>query len=295
MNNVPYQIGGTNMIFITGDTHGGTPLWTGDRYNGYMRRFGRHFPQKSKLTRDDTVIICGDFGGVFALDRGENTKENYLWLKGIVSEEILTKKYQAEEKHLDWLQAQPFTTVFVDGNHENHFRLQSFPVVKWSGGLSHRIRDNVFHLQRGEIFTIEGHTFWAFGGASSHDMPDGAFDATQYENPAVEYKRWIKDGKMFRVKNLSWWEQELPSDEEMEHGRATLAAHNNKVDFILSHAAPGFLVRNMKYMETDYLNDYFDEIAGNIQFDRWFFGHYHDNRSFENDKYEMLYDHIIPL
>ena len=42
------------MIYVTGDTHS---------------RFGRfntdNFPEQKKLTKDDVVIICGDFGGVW--------------------------------------------------------------------------------------------------------------------------------------------------------------------------------------------------------------------------------------
>ena len=49
------------------------------------------------MTKEDYVIICGDFGGV--------------WNKEVENK---------EEKHLlDWLEEKPFTTLFVDGNHEN--------------------------------------------------------------------------------------------------------------------------------------------------------------------------------
>ena len=40
------------MIFVTGDTHGD------------FSRFGsKRFPQAKATTREDAVIICGDFGG----------------------------------------------------------------------------------------------------------------------------------------------------------------------------------------------------------------------------------------
>ena len=39
------------MVFITGDTHGD------------FRRFGMEFfPEQKQMTKDDYVIICGDFG-----------------------------------------------------------------------------------------------------------------------------------------------------------------------------------------------------------------------------------------
>ena len=43
------------MVFITGDTHGDFSRFSPDR-----------FPEMKTMTKADTVIICGDFGGIFA-------------------------------------------------------------------------------------------------------------------------------------------------------------------------------------------------------------------------------------
>jgi hypothetical protein len=56
------------------------------------------------MTKADYVIICGDFDGVWAKD--EESKE--------------------EKYNLDWLNNKPFTTLFVDGNHENIDWLNSY-------------------------------------------------------------------------------------------------------------------------------------------------------------------------
>ena len=43
------------MIYITGDTHG-----------EFKYRFNtENFPEQREMTKDDYVIICGDFGGVW--------------------------------------------------------------------------------------------------------------------------------------------------------------------------------------------------------------------------------------
>ena len=84
-----------------------------------------------------------------------------------------TKK---EKYNLDWLEDRSFTTLFVDGNHENFDRLYSMPAAKWRGGKVHFIRPSVIHLMRGQIFHIEGRTFWTFGGAGSHDIQDGILE-----------------------------------------------------------------------------------------------------------------------
>ena len=71
------------MIYITGDIHGDP-----------FRLSTDVFPEQKEMTKDDYVIICGDFG--------------VIWQQ---------KKNKLEEKLLDWLEERPFTTLFVDGNH----------------------------------------------------------------------------------------------------------------------------------------------------------------------------------
>ena len=45
------------MIYITGDCHGN------------FERFDPHiFPEQSEMTKDDYVVICRDFGGVWDRD-----------------------------------------------------------------------------------------------------------------------------------------------------------------------------------------------------------------------------------
>ena len=110
------------------------------------------------MTRDDFVIVCGDFGGIWA-DRPE---ERY-WL--------------------NWLEQKKFTLLFVCGNHENFERLYNeFPVVDFHGGKAHRIRENIFHLMRGSVFELCGKKIFAFGGASSHDISDGILDPKDFAN-----------------------------------------------------------------------------------------------------------------
>ena len=128
------------MIYITGDTHSDFTRFTEDQ-----------FPIQSEMTKKDYVIICGDFGGVWTFE----------------------EESHREKEALNWLNNKSFTTLFVDGNHENFTRLYSYPVEEWHGGKVHKIRDSVLHLMRGEIFDIDGKKFFTFGGAKSHDIQDG--------------------------------------------------------------------------------------------------------------------------
>lgn len=189
------------MIYVTGDCHQN------------FRKFNtKIFPEQKEMTKEDYVIICGDFGGV--------------WNKEVENK---------EEKHLlDWLEEKPFTTLFVDGNHENFDRLYSYPVELWHRGKVHKIRPSVIHLMRGQIYEIDGKSFFTFGGASSHDIESGILDP---EDPDFkEKKKWLdREWRSYRVNHITWWAQELPSEEEMQEGRANLAAHDNQVDFIVTH------------------------------------------------------------
>ena len=171
------------MIYVTGDCHGN------------FRRFqSKCFPEQANMTKDDTVIITGDFGGVWFGD-------------------------SRDDETLDWLERLPFTLAFVCGNHENYDALERYPVAEWHGGKVHRIRPHVLHLMRGQIFELEGYRFFTMGGAKSHDIEDGILepDAPDFERRLVMRQR--KPRARYRINHISWWAQELPSDEEYPEAR----------------------------------------------------------------------------
>ena len=235
------------MVYVTGDCHADYRRFSTDR-----------FPDQKGMTRDDIVIVCGDFG---------------IWHD------------DAEERYwLKWLNNKPFTTVFVDGNHENFDRLYSdeFPVVDFHGGKAHQIRKHIYHLMRGYMFEFDGKKFWCFGGASSHDIQDGILDPANFNSVkelVAEIKNWQMHGKMFRINRVSWWEQELPTQDEMDFGLKVLEENDFKVDYIISHCCPQEVASFLGYHGPDILTQYFNEIAHRTKFSKWFFGHYHREES----------------
>lgn len=252
-------------VYITGDIHGDPTRFSTDSF--YEQK---QFPGDKG---ENTVIILGDCGLVW--DSIRNKQEEY-WL--------------------DWLENKPFTTVFVDGNHDNFDRLYTYPIKQWHGGNVREIRPHVLHLQRGEIFTIENHKFFAFGGASSHDVQDGILD-TNDPDFRKKMKALDKQGKyMYRIKGLSWWEEELPTDEEMDNGIDNLKKCGNKVDYIITHCASSSTAALISHgiYRPDKLTRYFEEIRNKVDFSRWFMGHYHVNRAI-NDKEIILYEQIIRI
>ena len=114
-------------------------------------------------TKDDFVIICGDFG--FWDESGEQK----YWRK--------------------WLSHKPFTTLWVDGNHENYDLLKTYPVEQWKGGNVQFIAPDIIHLMRGQIFEIEGLRFFTFGGATT--CPGGRRRCRIKMNSRKDFEVWI--------------------------------------------------------------------------------------------------------
>lgn len=246
-------------IFITGDVHGD------------FSRFKKEiFYEQEAMTKDDYMIICGDFGGVW--DGSPN------------------------ERHwLDWLEAKPFTTLFVSGNHENFDMLAELPKERWHGGEVQRVRPSVLHLMRGQVYDIEGKKFFTMGGASSHDISGGILEP---DDP--EYRKKLRQlnasGALYRVNHRSWWAAELPSEEEYQTARASLEKCGWKVDYIVTHCCPTSMQDELSggAYKGDHLTDFLDEVARRCQFRYWFFGHYHDDGVI-GEKYVLLYRQIAEL
>ena len=199
-------------------------------------------------TAADTLIVCGDFGFLY-YDNDEETA------------------------FLDRIeQTLPFTVCFVDGNHENFSMIDRYPVETWHGGQVHRIRKNVLHLMRGQVFSIEEKTFFTFGGAYSID-------------------------RYMRVRDVSYWEEELPTDDEYKRAVAVLKANGMRVDYVLTHTAPLEIVRRMGYVPDPHgmeLEGFLEYIMYEASFTHWFFGHWHEDRTVM-DRFTALWTDVVCL
>ena len=225
-------------IYITGDIHGNPRRLS----NKNLRLLGL------EITEGDKVIVCGDFG----LPWYDDVEDEY-WL--------------------NWLEEKPFEILFVDGNHENFDLLYQFPVEERYGGKVHRVRSNVYHLMRGEIYEIEGKTFFAFGGATSVD-------------------------RHCRIEFVSWWSQENFSRDEFENAVENLEKVDFTVDYVLTHTAPKRFIVNSTDI-TSYIDNcptvqMLSGLEKMLIYKKWFFGHYHDNKNV-NDKEILIYEQIIRI
>ena len=252
------------MIYITGDTHGEYGRFSNKR----MKKHGM------ELTEKDYVIVCGDFGLCWAKDR--------------------TFEYNCKN-----LAEKKYTILWIQGNHENYDMISEYPIEEWHGGkVRHIVRDKIILLERGQVFEIDGKTFFTFGGASSHDIQGGILNKNDI-NYDDEHRKAIRSGLPFRIKNESWWEQELPKDDEMEEGRNNLTKCNYKVDYVLTHCCSTTIQELLdkgpgQLLKADILTDYLQEIEEKLQYKHWYFGHYHMDQDVDN-KHSLLYHAIVPL
>lgn len=246
------------MVFATGDCHGN------------FQRFGmRNFPGQKAMDRSDYIIICGDFG--FWSD----TPEDEYWL--------------------NWLEEKPFTTLWVDGNHENFTMLNELPVHEWHGGKVHFIRPHVIHLMRGQLYDIDGYTFFTMGGAQSHDIEDGILDPEAPDFKETLRRLHSQGRRRFRVLGRSWWPEELPSDQEYLTALETLERAKWKADYVITHCAPTGIARTMnRHYEPDALTDFLELVNKKLDFHYWICGHYHDNRNL-TAKHILLWEQIVQI
>ena len=128
------------------------------------------------MTKDDYVIICGDFG------YWDDSGEQRYWRK--------------------WLTEKSFTLLWVDGNHENYDMLKRIPAVSWKGGKAQFITPSIIRLMRGQVYDIGGVRFFTFGGAASHDIDGGILEP---DDPDFKRKKKELDRgwKPYRVNHVS--------------------------------------------------------------------------------------------
>jgi len=241
-------------IYVTGDTHG---------FRDIKKLNSRSFIKGKNLTKEDYVVICGDFGLLWTTDpKNQVYKEHKFWL--------------------EWLTNKQWTTLVVDGNHENMDMFAELEVVNKFGGAVGKYNDSIFHLRRGEIYDIDDKKILTMGGATSVDKEWRLRNEAKY-------------GK-------TWWEGELWSRDQEDNCFNNLKNSNFKVDYVLSHTAPisvinDMFVSNWAFSQKieDPVSKLFEFIYKNykLEFKKWYFGHFHEDKT--SGKFTCLFDSIKKL
>ena len=230
------------MVYICGDTHNIIDI---DKLDVESWEDGAF------LTKNDYLIVAGDFGLIWDLQQSKR-----------------------EQELIEWYNSKPWTTLFIDGNHENFNRLFSdeFPEIEMFGSKVKKISDSIFYLQRGNIYTIDRMTFFTFGGGQSID-------------------------KNRRHPNVSWWPQEIPDYEETNHAIQSLLSVQNCVDVIITHTCSNESFEELaNHFDFSYksdseksLKDFFSWVQENVSYAKWYFGHFHADYNLSVGNQHALY------
>ncbi len=206
-------------------------------------------------TKKDYLIVCGDFGGVWA---GDNVR-------------------QRGKRDLDVLREMsetcPCTILFVDGNHENFDLLHKYPKTTLLGGNVSEIYNDIFWLHRAEVFKIGASKIFTLGGGTSHDV--------EYRIPGVS---WWQDEELNREeidKAISVLE-----DNDWKVDYIITHAGPSTARYILYG-------QNCVYYPEGH-SSVLEEIYRRAEFKHWYMGHYHEDRQL-NDRMTVLYDSVIKL
>lgn len=233
---IPKENGDRIMIYCCADIHGSLDIKKIELWE-----------EEVCPSRNDYLIILGDWGAIWY---------GNWW----------------DEPMIAYWDEKPYRVLFIDGNHENHKALDTYPIVHWNGGRAHLIGSNILHLMRGEIFTIDNKTFFCMGGGRSMDAP-------------------------LRTEGKSWWPEEMPSKQDYDNGLDNLEKYRFKVDYILTHTTDTFTLKLINsYYEQDELSQYLNILKSkhNLQYKHHYFGHYHIDAKL-TPKETCLYDKIIKI
>lgn len=218
-------------IYITGDSHG---------------KYPRLLEMIKLAKKGDYIIVCGDWG--------------YLW-----------DNDESEQNLLDDIErTQEWTMLFVDGNHENFPAIYSYPEEIWCGGKVHRIRSNIIHLCRGQVYTINDKKIFTMGGGYSVD--------SYMREPGISV----------------WPEDEMPSHTDFEEADTNLDKHNRNIDFIITHTAPYQTLPLFRtpHPKEERLNKKLEEIRMTTEYKHWFMGHLHKDTDTWRNQHLLLWDYF---
>jgi len=215
---------------------------TGDPHGDFDRI--EEFCGRFKTTKDDIMIILGDAG------------INYYGGK---------KDQKLKEELSNW----PITFFMVRGNHEKDpENISSYIERLFHDGtaLIEQAYPNLIFAKDGEVYS--------FNVDDEHKKAiviGGAYSVDKYYRLSRGYR---------------WFEDEQPSDEVKARVEKKFSEIDWKVDYVLTHTAPiryepreWFLSVIDQSTVDNSTEIWLDEIFEKLQFEKWYCGHYHGEKT----------------
>jgi len=223
-------------IYVLGDLHGGA--------DGSMKYLNsRNWKEQKELTKDDTLILLGDFG--------------FFWYP----EEH--KGYKEDKYYLEWFASRNYTLLVVPGNHENWDIIESLPIIdKWGGKV--RVKETseglVYIAMIGEVYTIDNKKILTVPGATSSDKEGRVHGQSWWKQEVPNYQQFN-----YAIDNISKYDY---IDIILSH-----TMPSSMIEYFI-HCTPQTEIR-FKCQVAEFLNILWNE----VDFDEWYCGHFHMNQS----------------
>jgi hypothetical protein len=220
----------------------------------------------------------GDLGEVFYwCCENHTTKDDIVIILGDVGLNYYGGRRDEQQKNL---MAHCDVTLFcLQGNHEKRpEHVPGYHLQYFHGGAVF-VQDkypNILFPVDGECFDFDGKKAVVCGGAYSVD-------------------------KFYRLaRGWSWFEDEQPDDARKARTEATLAAMDNRVDYILTHTCPlrhepveVFLGGIDQSQVDDSTERWLETVEKHNKFTRWYCGHFHTEKN--SEKVTFLFHSFVTL
>lgn len=234
------------MIYITGDCHGDFSKI-------------KYFCKKHNTTKEDIMIILGDIGLNYYLNkRDENNKKE--------------------------LQELPLTFLLLQGNHEKYaknvkgYEQKSINTKNIKGDfyVQHEYPDLLFFIN-GNDYLINNFHILAIGGAYSVDK--------WYR--LANHWTWFDDEEMTEAEQINFINKIKATPTEVD----VVLSHTCPYSYMPTHLFLAMIDQSTVDNRTE---KFLDVVEKSITYKQWFCGHFH---AYENlwNKGTMLYDEIIEL
>jgi len=233
-------------IFVTGDIHG----------NPIQSLSTKNFSAQKELTKNDVVIILGDFGLFWSYRR---TREESYFLK--------------------WLDDRNFTTCFIDGNHENADLLDNLQEKELYGNRVGIASHSIFHLKRGIVYRINGRKILTLGGAHSHDRVYRKWGESMWTQEEITDRDIKKAEKA--IQDVGF---------EVDY----IMTHCAPIEYA-KYAMPKDMMGDYMPDGSEEQLSILKNTSG-VEFKKWLFGHYHTNTTDPfMGQWQCLYHNVVEI
>lgn len=225
------------MVYITGDIHGNT-------------EFLIYRAQQLGLTKDDIIVILGDVGANYYLNKRDTRMK-----------ETMSKYIEA-------------TILCIHGNHEERpWNVEGYMLETWNGGLVYKQHQypKLLFARDGEVFNLAGKQCLVMGGAYSVDKFYRLANGYAWF-PEEQPSKTIKADVAKKLDELNY-----KVDVVFSH---TCPFKYKPTEMFIS----GIDQSNVD----DSTERWLDKIEDKLDYKAWFCGHWHTNK--HHDKMHFLFE-----